>query len=81
MSISTNRREDEVTGPFPPHPKAADHHWLEVFDMDGHSFGLVVAQWNPGARRWSHSGLVATGMYLETRHWRYVAPCPMPDVM
>ncbi|WP_146039558.1 MULTISPECIES: hypothetical protein [unclassified Variovorax] len=59
--------------------KTAEHHWLEVKDMDGHSFGLVVAQWNPGARKWSHSGNVGTGLYLNSDYWRYVAPCPMPD--
>lgn len=64
--------------PAPPNIKMADHHWLEVMDSDGHSFGLVVAQWNPGAKRWSHSGNVATGMYLDTQLWRYVEPCPMP---
>lgn len=64
----------------PPNPKAAEHHWLEVFDSDGHSFGLVVAQWNPGAQKWSHSGYVGSGLYLDTRYWRYVAPCQMPEI-
>lgn len=59
--------------------KAAEHHWLEVLDTDGHSFGLVVLQWNPGAKRWSHSGQVGTGRYVDTSYWRYVGPCPMPD--
>lgn len=66
-------------GPVPPRIKAPAHHWLEVFDSDGHSFGIVVAQWNPGAQRWSSSGNVGTGAYLHTEHWRYVAPCPMPE--
>jgi hypothetical protein len=67
--------------PKPPghHAKLGGHHWLEVFDTDGHSFGLVVLQWNPGAQRWSHSGNVGTGMYLDTRSWKYVADCPMPE--
>lgn len=79
MTIAHTKDPHADVGPVPPQPKDAGHHWLEDFDCDGHSFGMVVAQWNPGARRWSHSGNVATGMYLDTRHWKYVAPCPMPD--
>ena len=60
--------------------KRAEHHWLEVLDSDGHSFGLIVLQWNPGAQRWSHSGMVGTGIYVDTSYYRYVAQCPMPDI-
>lgn len=59
--------------------KAGNHHWLEVLNSDGHSFGLVVLQWNPGVQRWSHSGQMATGLYVETYHWRYVGLCPFPS--
>jgi hypothetical protein len=67
--------------PFPPghHIRLADHHWLERCDCDGHSFGLVVLQWNPGAKRWSHSGYVGTGFYVDTTYWKYIAICPLPD--
>jgi len=66
--------------PSPPtyQVKMAGHHWLEHMDMDGHSFGVVVLQWNPGAKRWSHSGNVGTGIYVDTHHWRYVGPCSIP---
>lgn len=57
----------------------AGHHWLDEYDMDGHFFGRIVLQWNPGAKRWSHSGMVATGSYVDTTYWRYVAPCPIPE--
>lgn len=65
--------------PIPPNTKTAEHHWLEVFDSDGHSFGLVVLQWNPGAKRWSHSGDIGTGIYVNTYGWKYIAKCPMPE--
>lgn len=80
MSLSSTSHETATTSPLPPNPKAGEHHWLEVRDSDGHSFGLVVAQWNPGAQRWSHSGMVGTGLYLSTEHWRYVARCPLPAI-
>jgi hypothetical protein len=78
MTVYQHQDTSRPAGPLPPNAKAAEHHWLEVLDIDGHSFGLVVAQWNPGAKRWSHSGMVGSGLYLETQYWRYVAPCPMP---
>lgn len=59
--------------------KRGDHHWLEVLDSDGHNFGLVVLQWNPGAQKWSHSGNIATGMYIDTSYWKYHSHCPMPE--
>jgi hypothetical protein len=66
--------------PAPPGWKAkyAEHHWLEHIDIDGHGRGVVCLQWNPGAKRWSHSGQVGTGMYVDTLGWRYVAECPLP---
>ena len=66
--------------PAPPgqHFKTAGHHWLEVKDSDGHSFGIVVMQWNPGAKRWSSSGNVGTGIYRDTSGWMYVGRCPEP---
>lgn len=64
--------------PVPKNIKQAEHCWLEVKDSDGHSFGPVVAQWNPKAQKWSHSGDVGTGRYLNTEFWEYIAPCPFP---
>lgn len=72
------RKLGDRTIPVPPNPKAADHHWLEKLDYDGHSFGLIVLQWNPIAQKWSHSGDVATGLYVNTEGWRYDSPCPLP---
>lgn len=59
--------------------KLANHHWLEVWDSDGHFFEFVVLQWNPVAKRWSHSGNVATGLYVNTEGWRYSCKCPLPS--
>lgn len=66
--------------PQPPGYKVrmADHHWLEKIDSDGHRLGLVVLQWNPSAKRWSHSGYAGAGVYVDTRDWAYVAECPLP---
>lgn len=61
------------------HQRIAGHHWLEMFDFDGRSGGVVVLQWNPGAQRWSHSGLVATGHYIDTSNYKYVKPCLLPE--
>lgn len=65
--------------PVPPNPRSGDHHWLEKIDMDGHSGGLIVLQWNPGAKRWSTSGNLGTGIYVETAGWKYVELCPLPS--
>ena len=65
--------------PLGHHVRLAGHHWLERLDIDGHSFGLVCLQWNPCAKKWSHSGNVGTNLYVETQGWRYVERCPMPD--
>lgn len=67
--------------PVPPiwHAKTADHHWLEIVDSDGHSTGLVVLQWNPQAKKWSHSGNVGTGIYVDCCGWRYHSICPIPQ--
>lgn len=59
--------------------RGAQHHWLEKKDCDGHSWGLIVLQWNPGAKRWSHSGYVGSGIYVNTKHWVYHSHCPIPD--
>lgn len=67
--------------PQPPtkHIRTADHHWLDRYDIDGHFHHRVVLQWNPSAKRWSHSGNVGTGIYVNTQYWRYVAPCLIPE--
>lgn len=59
--------------------RLAGHHWLDCYDIDGHFHQRVVLQWNPSAKRWSHSGDVGTGIYVNTQYWRYVAPCPIPE--
>lgn len=67
--------------PLPPKQywRGAEHHWLEKFDCDGSSSGLIVLQWNPGAKRWSHSGYVGSGIYVDTKNWVYHSHCQMPD--
>jgi hypothetical protein len=77
-----NARLRDPVEPTPPNEylKRSDHHWLEVLDIDGHSSGLQVVQWNPSAQRWSHSGAYGTGLYLNTEYWKYVTYCPLPGV-
>lgn len=80
-TISIPSIEPAVEGePIPPkwHARTAEHHWLLNTDMDGHTFGLVVLQWCPSARRWTHSGNVGTGMYVPTKYWVYKGLCPIP---
>ena len=75
---------DEVTieavEPAPPlkYSKSAGHHWLDAFDCDGHYKGRIVLQWNPGAKRWSHSGHVGSNIYVNARYWKYIGHCEMP---
>ena len=66
--------------PVPPGHLArlAGHHWLIETDFDGRRGGMIVLQWNPSAKRWSHSGNVGTGTYLNIEGWEYVGVCPMP---
>ena len=70
------------TEPKPPskYLRTAEHHWLDIFDGDGHFFGMVVLQWAPGAQRWCHSGNVGTGMFVPTQNWRYKTHCQMPEL-
>ena len=67
--------------PLPPmsYVRRAEHHWLDEYDSDGHYHGRIVLQWNPGAQRWSHSGMLATNSYINTKFWKYVGHCPMPE--
>lgn len=67
--------------PVPPkwHIRLAGHHWLLKKDMDGHIYGLIVLQWCPSARRWSHSGNVGTDIYVPTKYWEYKEECPIPN--
>ena len=58
--------------------KTASHYWVEKFDCDGHSGGLMVLQWNPTAKRWSISGNVGTGNYVDTKGWKIIQYCPLP---
>lgn len=73
--------DDELNEPVPPgyEIRAGGHHWLDRYDSDGHYFGRVVLQWNPGAKKWSHSGNVGSNMFVNTSNWKYVAPCPIPE--
>ena len=42
---------NELREPLPPiqYQRTAEHHWLDVFDIDGHFHETVVLQYNPGA--------------------------------
>lgn len=72
-------QEQVKVEPIPPKgQKLGGHHWLQEVDFDGRVMDTVVLQWNPGAQRWSHSGHVGTGVYVDTKGWKYLAPCPMP---
>ena len=66
--------------PVPPghHARLGGHHWLMHVDFDGRDHEMVVLQWNPGAKRWSNSGEVGSGYYVDTKGWRYIQPCIMP---
>jgi hypothetical protein len=71
-----------MTYPTPPtfQIKQAEHHWLDIFDSDGHYFGRVILQWAPSAKKWCHSGNVGTDIYLENvdENWKYVCKQEMP---
>lgn len=72
-------QEQVKVEPVPPKgQKLGGHHWLQEVDFDGRVMDTVVLQWSPGVQRWSHSGNVGTGMYVDTKGWKYLAPCPMP---
>lgn len=59
--------------------KMAGHHWIQLRDYEGRQTDLVVLQWCPGAKRWSHSGNVGTDMYVNTKGATYFCSCPMPE--
>lgn len=60
--------------------KLANHHWLAVYDSDGHYHRSVVLQWNPGAQKWSLSGQVGSDCYINTKHFVYLCPCVQPPM-
>ena len=62
------------TGPVPPgrHINLAGHHFLYRHGE------TVVMQWQPQSRSWCPSGLIATLSDVDTKGWRYIAPCPFP---
>ena len=66
--------------PQPPGWKAryAGHHWVANIDGDGREWPPVCLQWNPVAMKWSRSGDVATGMYVDIPGYRYVAEAQLP---
>jgi hypothetical protein len=73
-------KEQIQVEPKPPghHSRLGGHHWVQHIDFDGREHEVVVLQWNPGVQRWSHSGNVGTGIYVDTKGWKYLRPCPMP---
>lgn len=73
------RRSNEI--PMPPnrHIMMAGHHWLVEVDYDGRENGVRVLQWNPSAKQWSNSGMVGTGIYVDTAGWRYLQHCEVPE--
>ncbi len=60
------------------HARLGGHHWVQKIDTDGSVIDTVVLQWNPSVRRWSHSGNVGTGLYVDIKGWKYLSVCPMP---
>ena len=58
-------------------------HWLQVLDYDGHSFGNIALQWNPGSRTWTHSQAHDThgaGGGIETTGYKWLAFIPQPPL-
>lgn len=55
----------------------AGHHWLRELSYDGHHMQTVVLQWQPNARKWCHSGDVATGR--DNRHTWVDVHCTLPS--
>ena len=50
------------------------HHYLHVYD-NGNFVKEIILQWDPSAQRWSPSGEVGTGTYVDTSNMRYAALC------
>jgi hypothetical protein len=77
--LHPHRKEND---PFviPPayHIERAGHHWLQVRDYDGHPFGYIVLQWQPGVRQWCHSHQYSRGENYDVTYYEYVGPCPQP---
>jgi hypothetical protein len=74
-----------------PHPlgnniKFAGHHWLEGFNLVGHSCGLYALQWGPSSKCWYRSGELDTclGDISKTLSfvcsWKYVSVIHQPDL-
>lgn len=73
-------QEQVKVDPVPPghHVRLAGHHWVQEIDFDGREGSIIVLQWNPSVKRWSHSGQVATGLYVDIKGWKYISVCPIP---
>lgn len=72
---------DRTVEPVPPlaHQQNAGHHWLRERTYDGDIRQTLCMQWQPNAKKWCHSGDIATGRDIDTRGWEYLEPCPMPN--
>jgi hypothetical protein len=70
--------------PPPQFMKMAENHWIAKregqYSGSNSIIEIFVLQWNPGAQRWSHSGLVGTGMYVMLYdNFEWYAYCPLPE--
>lgn len=79
------RSSDTRVPCVPPkiYQKHMGHHWLEILDYDGHSFGLIVLMWNPGSQRWTHSDAhdtVGAGKGIDTLGYRWVSHIDPPPI-
>jgi hypothetical protein len=65
---------------FPPkkYLQKAEHHWIEQIDIDGRGCGLLVMQWQSGAKAWCLPNQYAAGNAnaLEGYVWRGLCPTP-----
>ena len=77
-TTTTSTPANEPTPP-PNHIRHCGHHWLDVFNSDGEYGGRVILQWNASVMRWSNSGMVGTGIYINTGGWKYVCSQEIPD--
>ena len=53
------------------------HHWLR---FTGGTSEMMIAQWNPGSRTWTHSNRHDTSAPpLELSSWEWVSYVPYPE--
>lgn len=58
----------------------AFHHWVEQIDSDGRGMGLVVMQWQPGAKSWCLPNQYASGVALPLNGYVWRGLCPTPPL-